>query len=341
MAAVRRMAAASLLIGLATACIPWDPTGDGRADFTLTGCSTGEYYVRDSATGQWSAFDEPLAYPAVPVPGDYDGNGRWEAAWYDDGDWVTTGGVGTRLHDPDDIDPGGDHTGWEPVPGNYDGSDRAWELAFYDSHAGIWYIEGQEPISFGIGGAYTSSTTPIEEAWYDVPVPGDYDGDGDTDVALYRLLDGTVRTLEGGVIATFPHWIGEPLAIDVDHDPADEPVIYSVVDDTVTWAFADGSTVEQPDTSDGRPLPAPADYDGDGRIDLASWDWRTGALHTPDGAAIAPPVAFDPGGVDPRCFWPSGFPVGPLRHHAIALTASHEACFVASPPDCPPGISPG
>lgn len=109
------------------------------------------------------------------------------------------------------------------MPGDYDGDGKTDVAVYRDGGQSgtelLWFIRRSSDGGTGVfqwGGLLQ-----------DVPVPGDYDGDDKTDVAVYR--DGTwfiVRSFDGGVTQT--GWGG--LSQDI---------------------------------------PVPADYDGDGRTDIA------------------------------------------------------------------------
>jgi hypothetical protein len=82
-------------------------------------------------------------------------------------------------------------------------------------------------VQFGVGG-----TDQVHGA-HDVPVPGDYDGDGRAEIVVYRPTDGTYRTHGGGVIGgSWPNGIPAP----ANYSPTDrglEPGVYDPV--TRTW----------------------------------------------------------------------------------------------------------
>lgn len=165
----------------------WD--GDGRADLTV--------YRNGASGGQSYFFYRPSSQPGTnfitvpwgttgdkPVAGDYDDDGRTDAAVFRNGNWYIrqnsngqTSAVNFGLADD------------KLVPADYDGDGKT-DVAVY--RGGNWYLlrsaQGFTAIQFGISN--------------DIPAPADYDGDGRTDTAVFRngtwwILKSQSSTVEG------------------------------------------------------------------------------------------------------------------------------------------------
>ncbi|MCX6993996.1 MAG: VCBS repeat-containing protein [Kiritimatiellaeota bacterium] len=115
--------------------------------------------------------------------------------------------------------------------------------------------------------------------------PNDYDGDGKSDLAVYRNGNWAIQTMAGNVIAYGwgePGWI--PVSGDYDGDGKSDLAVYR----DGNWAIQTmtGSVIAD---SWGEPgwIPVSGDYDGDGKSDLAVYRDGNWAICTMVGSIIA------------------------------------------------------
>jgi len=274
----RVLAGLAVLALLAAACeaVPGDFTGDRKADevyVTWTG-STADPAPVFMETGQTTPLFTGSAGD-VPVPGDYDGDGKWEPAVLGGTTWTSS-----ALAAPIDFDPAGMPTGPAatpagpvstpptllPVPGDYDGTGKT-VPAYYDQVDGTWWIMGRSGSTpFGLPPAAGGGLG------YDVPVPGDYDGDGKTDIAVFRPTDGTFHYLssktglEVVVTPTVPS--GDPAVLPVPANYDGLGHVQAAVTEMSgdNWYVAGDpgafASFAVPPASTDQYLVAPADYDG-------------------------------------------------------------------------------
>jgi glucose/arabinose dehydrogenase len=276
--------------------------------------SGGELYIVNYSAGRVLRVTSLNAGTAgaVPVPGDYDGDDRTDAATFQrsTGRWrLLFVGTGVRATvqwgAPTDL----------PVPGDYNG-DGLTDVAVYRPSTGEWFIFYRTIGTFqrfqfgGIGdvpvpGDYDGDGRtdlavwrPATGAWYvqssragfnahtwgvstDVPLPRDYDGDGRTDVAVYRPSTGQWWVLypsrnASSVFSWGAPFRDRPVPSDYRGDAASEIAVWRP--STAQWFIVDVPARISVGYQWGTPtdVPVPADYDGDGKADIAVWRPETG-----------------------------------------------------------------
>lgn len=208
------------------------------------------WYIDHGANGYYGSANPPpetrwdLAYSgygddnAIPAPADYDGDGFTDLAVKDPSgtwfiDWSSNGFGGW-----DDVHGG--YGAGTPIPGDYDRDGRA-DIAVKASN-------GFFAIDYAHDGFGTWNIQPtLIHGWSygdgnSIPVPADYDGDGKLDMAIKDNTAGT--------------WAIDYMANDVGKP--------------------EGSGRRQWDVGPlsgyGTAMPIPADYDGDGKADIAQKD---------------------------------------------------------------------
>jgi hypothetical protein len=202
-----------------------DYSGDGLTDIGVFRPENGVWYQLLSPNNtfsatQWGQNDD------VPVHGDYDRDGKADIAV-----WRASNGVWYILRSADFSFQAflWGLAGDKPVPGDYDG-DRRNDLAIYrpadpaSNGNGVWYVM--------LSNFNNSFLTILQ--WglpSDKPVAADYDGDGITDIAVYRPSDGIWYMF----LSSAPN--GNPF----------RGIQFGISED----------------------IPQPADYDGDGKADVA------------------------------------------------------------------------
>ncbi len=262
-----------------------DFDGDGRADFTVFRPSQNFWYVNQSSGG-FTVTNFGLANRDFMTPGDYDGDGRADISV-----WRDTDGVWYRLNSSNGafVATAFGQTGDEPIARDYDGDGRT-DLAVVRRTGGnmIWYIQrstdgGFAAIQWGLSTDFTA--------------PGDYDGDGKFDICVQRpgptpnsqatffaLRTGTLPAVN---VITQPWGLSNDLVVPGDYD-GDGRTDFAVVREGSTpssnlvWYIlnsSDGSIRVSFFGTTGSDLNTQADYDGDGKTDIAVWRDSNGTFY--------------------------------------------------------------
>jgi hypothetical protein len=276
-AAIRGLAIASG--SAATNTLDFD--GNRSADFAVFRPSNGFLYVSrgfGTANPGFTAFQFGSAGDDKFTPGDYDGDGRVDVAVF-----RNSSGVFYVQRSSDNTVIGFQFglPGDEPVARDYDGDGRT-----------DFAVVRRSGSPSGMGGTMTwfinnSSDNSFRTVQFgfasDVVAPGDYDGDGRFDIAVYRGMGDQPATFfvqrSSGGFAAVQFGIGSDRVVPGDYD-GDGRTDFAVVRTGTAYQWyilrSSDNTVQFDQLGTQSFLPVQNDYDGDGRTDVAVYNPNNG-----------------------------------------------------------------
>jgi uncharacterized delta-60 repeat protein len=253
------------LIRLTPQAIPiipkYDFDGDGKADIALFRPSDTYWYLNRSTAGL--LFTQFGLSTDKPITADYDGDGRADISVFRDGIWYSLqSSDGTFTY------PTCGQAGDIPTPTYTNG--KANRMVFRPSAAKFFTQATYQP--------------PREEEFRDmtllatdIPVIGDYDGDGRDDLAIFR--NGQWSYMPSNNLETTHHFFGvagdKPAVGDYDGDGRSDLAVFRP-SNGVWYIQATSAGIFIVQWGLAEDIPVPADYDGDGKTDIAVFRPSTG-----------------------------------------------------------------
>ncbi|WP_158502371.1 VCBS repeat-containing protein [Vitiosangium sp. GDMCC 1.1324] len=276
-----------------------DFNGDGRADLFLYYSETGNTEIRYGSSGDGALSFSPASQVAWGtglelVPGDYNGDKRSDLFVYEAGTGhveIRYGNASSGALTLSSASQDTWNTGHQLVPGDYNGDGKT-DLFLYNP------MTGGAEIRYGSssGGALTfSAASQVSWSTGLKFTPGDYNGDGKTDLFLLNPATGAneIRfgNSSGGALSFAPATqsggssgpiLGFKLVPgDYNGDGKTDLFVYRADTGSAHLAYSNGQTLSSSPASlsawnTGLQL-VPGDYNGDGKTDLFVYNLASGS----------------------------------------------------------------
>lgn len=234
------------------------------ADLAVWRPSNGTWYVNDGSTWYSASWGQS---GDIPVPGDYDGDGKTDFSIFRPGTGTCPCSVTWYIiHSSTSNQVNFQYAvnGDLPAQADYDGDGKT-DAAVYRPSNYTWYIQGST------AGFYT-------QVWGDsgdVPAPADYDGDGKADMGVWRSSNSTFYSIDSSDLdqqTVAMSQSGVPVSGDYDGDGKADYALFAASGGN--WYVRQSSTtsiVTLTGWGQSGDVPVQNDYDGDGRIDHTVW----------------------------------------------------------------------
>lgn len=278
-----------------------DYDGDQCGDFTLYDTLNGNWYIWSSRNQDWLTDGANFGSSIyLPVPGDYNGDGRSDALIY--GPHEAGWHVFYLENNMAEALAGFGGDGFIPVPGDYD-ADGFTDCALYDTNNWAWYILSMRDRTVLLWGENFGAPGFF-------PVPGDYDGDGRSDLALYSESTGDWLVLyaqNGRIVHGIfggAHLV--PVPGDYDGDGVSDLALYDYwYGDWYVYSPVAGWVMNNYRWGGSSYIPVSGDFDGDGVSDLVvySQDQAEWHIHYHSGATLHV-TSFGGTSLVPVVYWP-------------------------------------
>jgi hypothetical protein len=229
------------------------------ADLAVWRPSSGQWWVMGGTGSQQVNFTWGMTGD-VPVPGDYDGDGKTDFSIFRPSSntwWVMKSSDNTYYSNT--FGAGGDKV----APADYDGDGKT-DFAVFRPSDTNWYIL-QSSSGQSTQGQFGLSS--------DTPAPADYDGDGRADIGVWRDSTATfysANSSNGQVLtATLASSSSEPVSADYDGDGKADYAVRN----GANWIIRNSSNGQLQTIAwqSGSDKAVQNDYDGDGKVDVAVW----------------------------------------------------------------------